>query len=131
QLRQMIGRPERMLRARREREAQALIETPRAFEILDAEHKMVDGLLHHYATENRSMTQSHVPSACRRATSEDTLPSDERVEVRARSPLRRAGRCGPNSYFRPVAITPAKNARMASLPRSTGASPLSSTASGS
>lgn len=41
-----------------------------------------------------SMTQSHVPSGCRRATSAVAPPSN-RVEVNARSPLRRAGRCSP------------------------------------
>jgi hypothetical protein len=45
-----------------------------------------------YAMANWSMTQSHVPSPCRRAISAVTLPSGRRVEVSAKSPLIVAGR---------------------------------------
>src|SRR5579864_5362319 len=46
----------------------------------------------HQATEYLSITHSHVPSFWRRATSEVTVPSRLRVEVRARSPQMSAGR---------------------------------------
>jgi hypothetical protein len=42
---------------------------------------------------------SHVPSACRRATSAVTLPSGRRVEVSSNSRLIMAGRWSPKSNF--------------------------------
>src|SRR5271155_5223726 len=59
-----------------------------------------DGIpANHQETEYLSITQSHVPSFWRRATSEVTVPLRLRVEVRARSPQMSAGRCSPNSNF--------------------------------
>src|SRR5690349_15565941 len=98
--------------------------------------KSLPFIVHHQDTEYLSITHSHVPSFCRRATSEVTVPSRLRVEVRARSPQMSAGRCSPNSNFRfsgpnPVTWSFVKNSWMASLPRRNAPPPMSTTASGS
>src|SRR5215813_5068125 len=63
--------------------------------------RLGDGIpANHQETEYLSITHSHVPSFWRRATSEVTVPSRLRVEVRARSPQMSAGRWSPNSNFR-------------------------------
>ena len=59
---------------------------------IEPERSLGDGIpANHQETEYLSITHSHVPSFWRRATSEVTVPSRLRVEVRARSPQMSAG----------------------------------------
>ena len=51
------------------------------------------------AANGWSITQRHVPSACRRAISTVTLPSISRVDVKASSPSTTGSRCWPGSSF--------------------------------
>jgi hypothetical protein len=71
-----------------------------------------------YAVENWSMTQSHLPSPCRRPIPAVGLPSGGRVEVNAKSPPIMAGRRSPTPNFRPVATSSGRTLGLLPCPAS-------------